>query len=82
MFDRVGYKLLDKGFVKHFKINCMLELTDNMVVFGHQHGVLTLWDTSKRFLTNDELIALQKSMEDQIVGGADVVELAKHNTTP
>lgn len=58
MFDRVGYKLLDKGFVRHYKVNCMLQLKDNMVVFGHQHGVITLWDTSKRFLTNEELSLL------------------------
>ena len=35
VFDKIGYKLIDKGFVRNHKINCILMLTDNMVVFGH-----------------------------------------------
>ena len=33
-----------------------------MVVFGHQGSVLTLWDSSKRVLTNSELKKLQDSI--------------------
>lgn len=51
MFDRIGFKLLDRGYVRDHTINCMLRLKDNMVVFGHNNGILTLWETSKRVLT-------------------------------
>ena len=33
----------------------MIEINDKCVVFGHHNGLLTLWDTSKRALANEEL---------------------------
>jgi len=51
MFDLVGYKLLDKGFVKFHPVLSMISIKDNMVAFGHTNSIITLWETSKRYLT-------------------------------
>ena len=79
MFDNIGYKLLDKGLVRNFPTTCFLELKESLCVFGHMHGVITLWDTSKRVLGGDELVKLQQSIVDATIAGVDTEMLAKHN---
>ena len=79
MFERIGYKLIEKGFVRNYLINCMLVLTDNMVVFGHVGSVLTLWDTSKRVLDQQELSRLKESITKQEVSKIDLEQLRLRN---
>ena len=64
MFDVIGYSMIEKGYIRNYTINCMLLVEDNMVVFGHQGGILSLWDTSKRVLDPEELDKLHKSIID------------------
>ena len=60
MYDMVGFRILDKGFIKDYPVTCMMQITENMVVFGHQRGIITLWDTSKRYLTPEEIEKMRK----------------------
>ena len=70
MFDTIGYKIVDQGYVRGHTVTCMLVLNDTMCVFGHKGSILTLWDTQKRVLNKEELEQMQinivKAEEDKI----------------
>ena len=45
MFDKIGYKIVDQGYVRAHQISCMLVINDCYCVMGHKGSVITLWDT-------------------------------------
>ena len=79
MFDMVGYRLLDKGYVKNYLILSMLQIADNKVAFGHQFGIITLWETSKRYLTQDEIDNMRNEIMESEMSQLDQSILNKHN---
>ena len=82
MFDNIGYKLIDRGLVRNYPVNCMLALQDNMCIFGHQGGLITLWDTSKRYLKVEELQKLKESITEQETKKLDFEALIAHRVDP
>ena len=82
MFDIIGYRMLDKGFVKNYPINCMMQISDNMLVFGHQKGVFTLWETSKRLLTVDEIEDMRLKIVKSEYENIDWEMMRRHNISP
>ena len=79
MFDMVGYRILDKGYIKNYMIVSMLEIADHKVAFGHQFGLISLWETSKRHLKVEELENVRKIIHDNEHSQLDSKELVKHN---
>ena len=57
----------------------MMVLTDEMVVFGHTSGLLSLWDTSKRVLDKQELHNLRESITTNEVKQIDIKHLVARN---
>lgn len=82
MFDLIGYKLLDKGFVRYHPVLCMLSVKDNLVAFGHLHGIITLWETSKRYLTVEELEKMRYSIIDNEKKQLDKTAMERHRIHP
>lgn len=76
MFESIGFRLIDRGYVKNYRVNCMLEIDSNMCVFGHQNGVLTLWNVSKRKFSQEELTRLNKNIVDETIASIDQTILA------
>ena len=53
-----------------------------MLVFGHHKGVITLWETSKRYLSNEEIEAMQKKLLQAEYDKLDWEMMRKHNISP
>ena len=64
MYDKISYRFLDHFQITEYVVNDMSLVNEDRVLMGHAGSIITLWDTSREMLTQDQKITMKQSIYD------------------